>query len=472
MPKLIRCGKYTVRGSILLSDEEGYKSWVGTKHIIACYGLAVQGIVLPSSYPTQRVLTRSAFYYYPELPKVFHFYMGVNEEISTKDLFATVDEYLFAYNCRYPESRLHGKAKRSEPSHILKERYLPADPEVWIHNPMWAMNDGRGPEGYHWASDEEVNCGANLFDQPWQRYIKTITPLINCVVGVHENIKPFTDPTNISICSADNPSANKEVQHSCILHHNVNPEQVTTFQPMIANRKMYIRYDELKEMAKNFPNFLGYLREQNQDMLHEPTNIQHEQHDEISLADAIRMHGLSERIDHPELIPQIEYIYTNEYHDQNLLAYFIDGLAASRSRTAFLCFYQVLERKAYYRKEKNAEITALRRLLEDTTLFRNCDIANAFAYATQCSGGLDLNTHLCGKSGRWKRKEIADTIYKGTRNPLVHAKNDLLRGNQAKVLDDHSCSSIIPFSQEEDDHAIEARMALCRELARVVVLKS
>ncbi|MCF8029530.1 MAG: hypothetical protein K9K39_01385 [Desulfohalobiaceae bacterium] len=472
MPKLIRCGEYTVRGSILLSDEEGHNSWVGTKHIIACYGLAVQGIVLPSSDPTQRVLTRSAFYYYPELPKVFHFYMGINEKISTKDLFATVDEYLFAYNCRYPESRLHGKAKRSESSHILEDRYLPADPEVWIHNPMWAMNSGRGPEGYHWASDEEVNCGANLFDHPWQQYIKTVTPLMNCVVGVHEKIMPFTDPTKLSFCSADNPYSNEEVRHSCMLHHNVDPEKVTTFQPMIANRQMYISYNELKEFASKFPDFLGYFKEKKPNILRDPTVLQYYQHDETCLNDAIRMHGLPQRSNNPDLLPRIEYIYTNKYHDQSLLAYFIDGLAASRYRTAFLCFYQVLERKAHYRKEKDAEKKALRRLIDDTTLFRNCDIANAFAYAEQCSGGLELQKRLCGKSGRWKRKDIADVLYKETRNPLIHAKDDLLSGNQAKASANNTHSSIIPFSREENDHAIEARMVLCRELARVVVLKS
>lgn len=471
MIQLIRCGEHTVRGSILLSDEKGYNSWVGTKHVISCYGLAVQGVVLPSSYPTQRVLTRSAFYYYPELPKVFHFYMGVNEKISTKDLFATVDEYLFAYNCRYPESRLHGKANRNEPFHILEDRYLPADPEVWIHNPMRAMNNGRGPEGYHWASDEEVNCGANLFDQPWKQYVKTITPLINSVVGVHEELRPFVDPSKLFVCSADNPYSNEEVRYSCMLHHDVNPEKVTTFQPMIANRRMYINCDELHEIAINFPNFLGYLKEKNQSILHKSAELQYGQHDEKSLHDAIRIHGLSKRRDYPELIPQIEYIYINEYHDQNLLAYFIDGLVASRSRAAFLCFYQILERKAHYKK-KDSEKKALRSLFDDTELFQNCDFANAFAYVAQCSGGLELKKSLCGRNGKWKRKEIADTIYEETRNPLVHAKDNLLNGNQAKESDKNSRSSIIPFSRGEHEHAIEARMVLCRELARIVVLKS
>lgn len=471
MPKLIRCGEHTLRGSLLLSDEEGYSSWFGTKHIIACYGLTVQGIVLPSSEPTRRVLTRSAFYYYPELPKVFHFYMGFNEKISTRDLFATVDEYLFAYNCRYPESRLHGKAKPYEPSPILEDRYLPADPEVWIHNPMWAMNSGRGPEGYHWASDEEVNCGANLFDQPWQQYIKTITPLINCVVGVHEKLMPFTDPTKLSVYPADNPYSNEEVRHSCMLHHDVEPEKVTTFQPMIANRQMYISYDELKEFASKFPEFLGYLKEKNPNILYDPTALQCEKHDEKSLKDAIRMHGLPKRSDNPDLIPRIEYIYANKYHDQSLLAYFVDGLSASRARTAFLCFYQVLERKAHYRKEKCSEKKALRRLIDDTKIFKNSDIANAFAYAKQFSGGLEIQNRLSGKNGRWKRKDIADTLYKETRNPLIHAKDDLLKDNQEnEAYNAHN--TVIPFSQDEQDYAIEARMVMCRELARVALLKS
>lgn len=245
---------------------------------------------------------------------------------------------------------------------------------------------------------------------------------------------------------------------------------------------MFLRHDELEDLAGRFPNMLGHLLQETPELLgpntRKPVNQEGSETSgqrRSSLPGAISVHGLPRRRDNPELIPPVEYVRCEKEYDPALLPYFIDGLAAARSRAAFLSFYQVLERSAGGERRRNGDKAALRRLLADTELFSHRVLHKAFKQVQQTPGGEELAKKLRTPKEKWNRERIADLLCEETRNPIVHARLGTVSGADVQVQtgpDQRDRMPMAPFSREEYESAIDARTVLCRELARVVVLSS
>lgn len=478
-------GGFIACGDDTLGDEpHRHRRSDGADAIIACSGLCVSGIVLPSAALLRRVLTRSAYYYYPELPKVFHFYMGIEERLPVQDIINALDSYLFSFNCRYTESTLHGKGDGEPARSVIDDRYLPADPDAWIHDPMAAANGGEGIIGHYQMSDEDVYCGRQLFEDPWKEYQRAVDPLTYSRVGVHPRMRPYGFTEGLLLADRNDPHAEQKLRSDYEFKYRQTAENVTTFDPLVANRRMFIRHDELGDLAGRFPNMLGHLLQEAPELLGPSTRKpiiqegwENWEGTRSSLPGVLSIHGLPRRRDNPELIPPVEYVRCEKEYDPELLPYFIDGLAAARSRAAFLSFYQVLERSAGGTRGRNGDKAALRRLLDNTELFSNHALRDAFKQVRQSTGGEELAEKLCTPNGNWKRTGIADLLCEETRNPIVHARLGTVSGEDAQLQHQRGNSGrhrgpIAPFSREEHETAIDARTVLCRELARIVILSN
>jgi hypothetical protein len=427
------------------------------------------------------VLTRSAYYYFPEMPKVFHFYMGIEERLSLQDIINAIDSYLFAFNCRFPESTLHGKGDVEPARDVLSDRYVPADPDAWIHDPMADANGGVGIIGNHQMSDEDVFCGRQLYAEPWKEYQRAIEPLMYSRVGVHPRMRPSSSMEGLLLAHANDPHAEQKLRFDYEFRYGKPADEVSTFEPIIANRPMFIRHDELEDLAGRFPNMLGHLLQETPELLgpsvRRPVIEEGWENWEVrrsSLPGVLSIHGLPRRRDQPALLSPVEYIHCKKEYDPVLLSYFIDGLAAARSRAAFLSFYQVLERSSGGERTRNGDRAALRRLLSDIELFPDHGLHAVFKQVEQRTGGVELADKFATPNGKWKRQDIADLLCEETRNPIVHARSNITI-SQADIdrKAEHGVSQqapIAPFSREEHESALDARTVLCRELARIVVI--
>jgi hypothetical protein len=494
MLKLEECAHTLLRGSFVLGTQDEVwstdsvepkgKRDDGADAIIACSGLSVPGIVLPSASSLRRVLTRSAYYYYPELPKVFHFYIGKDESVSLGSVIESIDNYLFTFNCRYPESTLHGKGDAGRIRPFPEDKYCPADPGVWIHDPLYAANNGKEYKGYHWSTDEEINSGKSLFEKSWKNYTRDIDVFVSHRLGVHGGTPPAAGIKDVARAPVDDEYADRRIRAEYVSFENRDSHDVTTFNPLMIDRRAYIQYEELDNLAGRFPSMLGYLLEARPYLLgiaaRKPVyeeGWEEKQSEPLTLEEVIAMHALPRRRNRPDLLPPIEYVQCDKTHDQTLLSYFIDGLAASRPRAAFMSFYQILERQAGGTRGRGGDLASLKNLLNDTDVFSHKNLESAFKVVSGYNGSEQLKRDIRTSSGKWDREKIAELLNKEMRDPLSHARITtdlpLQRGGAGEQKNPgERREPIVPFSSTEIETNIELKTAFCRELARLLVLQS
>jgi hypothetical protein len=201
------------------------------------------------------------------------------------------------------------------------------------------------------------------------------------------------------------------------------------------------------------------------------------QSEPLTLEEVIAMHALPRRRNRPDLLPPIEYVQCDKTHDQTLLSYFIDGLAASRPRAAFMSFYQILERQAGGTRGRGGDLASLKNLLNDTDVFSHKNLESAFKVVSGYNGSEQLKRDIRTSSGKWDREKIAELLNKEMRDPLSHARITtdlpLQRGGAGEQKNPgERREPIVPFSSTEIETNIELKTAFCRELARLLVLQS
>lgn len=501
MLRLTQCGNDTLRGSLALGfgkipaavldappngvrgseRSDGSRRPDGADAIIACSGLCVRGIVLPSGALLNRVLTRSPYYYYPELPKVLHFYMGIDERLPMDKVINAIDSYLFAFNCRFPDSTLHGKGHVEQPRDVWDDRYIAADPDVWIHDPIHAANGGRGTDGEIQITNEQLFCGNYLYDEAAKAHLNRIDPLTYSRVGVTGRVGQSQDKTPLVRAHRDDPYAEDKLRLEYEFQYQRPADDLTTYVPTLMEERWYLRHDELRKLTAEFPDFLGYYLEGTPDLLgptdREPIveeGWENYRRELRSLQEVVAVHALGRSAETAYRAPPVEYIHCDQEYDPVLLSYFVDGLSAARSRAAFLSFYQVLEHAAGGERGSGGDLSSLTWLLQDTDLYPDRVLSQIVSKVGNMAGGTRLADQMQTHKGKYRRDMIARLLHTETRNPLIHARigATISRDDAESEAGTARPTAIPPFSREEHESAIEARTVLCRELARVVVARS
>lgn len=320
--------------------------------------------------------------------------------------------------------------------------------------------------------------GRTIFEKSWEKYTKDIGVFVSHKLGVHGVTHPAAGIKDLAKASVDDEYADQRI------HSEYVGNDVTIFKPLIIDRRKYIKYEELDNLAGKFPNMLGYLLEVRPYLLgtafrspvHE-AGWEEEQSEHLTLEEAIAIHALPQRRGRADLLPPIEYVQCDKRHDQILLSYFIDGLAASRPRAAFMSFYQILERKAGGTRGRGGDFSSLKNLLTRAELFNNRNIESIFKVIERYEGSEQLKKDMRTSSGKWDRVKIAELLNKEMRNPLSHARTTTDFPSQRGRTGEHKNPGerrepIVPFSSTEIKNNIGLNTALCRELARLLVLQS
>lgn len=438
--------------------------------LIFFHGLNAFGVVAPHLGSHRPVVTRQAFYAFPQLPKALYLFVPL-EQLEGKSLaerhafiFQHADAYLFRWNHKHPESRLNARGSVPTFESERNGQYIHSDGgHTWVHDPFRCDIEEKVAAGPRHVTAEEVCSGQHLIDRHFTAYEQAIERLLDSWVVACDRFELLEKPNSTTtkpqmqdsleerLCrkfpriqyptpewaeSKARTLLSRTPEDHPLIDQAHFSEDLFTYSPAIAESPL-LRYSVVRTLEQNLTS-LGYSVETN--------GFEQVLNDERFLRHFVHPPGLENPIPH-------DVIQENRLYDDSVMAYFIAGLDADRPHAQALGFYQAIERGIPPNSDAKAAIQNRLGTMDIADLRRCYKIAIDEA---------DDALQLRGKKGGIDLSAVADLIVTEMRNPTVHSGTARSGQHQA----------IHPYASEQFTPRFNQAVRLSREIARHCVATS
>lgn len=430
--------------------------------LIFFHGLDAFGVVAPHLGSRRPVLTRQAYYAYPELPKALYLFAPLDsiERQAPAErhefIFSRADAYLFRWNETHPESRLNARGNSPDFEPDRDGQYIHCDGgHTWVHDPMHCDPDERDP-GPFWANAEETASGRTLLDARFDQYEQAVGGLLQSWVIACYRFDLLPDKYRTE--SGSSASSLMEERYSRLVPKGMQPtpeslnataewllslvpsdhplrdnihfrDEVFTYQPVTADVTL-LSYREVQALERML---LGLGHDGDRDGI------------ETILKDPRRLKHYVQPVPLDTPIPH-EHVRQESLYSGTAMSYFLAGLNGDRPHAQVLGYFQVLEHAMHTQLEKGG-LQSLLEAMPDAVLGQ--------CYTTAIGGEADA-LQARGPNGGLNRATLTNLITKEMRDPSVHAGNP--RPGQSPPVD--------PYAAHQFQPRFRQTVAITREIAR------
>ncbi|MFO7581761.1 hypothetical protein [Guyparkeria sp.] len=440
--------------------------------LIFFHGLEAFGVVGPNLGSQRPVITRQAFYAFPQLPKALYLFVPL-EQLEGKSraerhafIFQHADAYLFRWNHEHPESRLNARGSVPTFESERNGQYIHSDGgHTWVHGPFRCDIEEKAKAGPRRMTAEEVCSGQHLIDQRFKEYEQAIERLLDSWVVACDRFELLDEPTSTGgnplthgqleerlsrrFPKTDTPTSDRAESFARMLLNQVpvdHPlldqaefsEEVFCYEPA-SPESMLLSYSVLMRLEQGLTS-LGYFAEAH--------GLDRVLFEDGFLWYFVQPNGLDNPI--PHCIVHEDHLY-----DELAMAYFVAGLDADRPHAQALGFYQTIENTTQPDGGSKAK-AAVQNYLETMNA---ADLRRCYKVAINAS---EDALRLRGKKGGVDLSAMADLIVTEMRNPTVHSGTARSGQHQA----------IHPYASEQFTPRFNQAVRLSREIARHCVATS
>ncbi|MCE8011802.1 hypothetical protein [Billgrantia desiderata] len=441
----------------------------GLEKLVFCHGLETYGVIASNLGALRPHLSRQPLYAYSEIPKAILLFVRESriKEMRRQEigqfLLQQADAYVFEWNKRIPESRLHARGTVPEYEEKREGRYIHTDAShAWVHDPI--RQRALETEGVYRASAEDMGSGRNIIDDVLSQCEKEVLLLCDQWMvaneafrylpeGVNDTSKRFPELIRLGVMQAKSQD---------------EAECCADFFSDKASRNIPVALPKGAVFNKNFV-YKAFLLSGKWLAFSEVIQLEKNL---ISLGHHVERSGMKQLLERECNNP----FFTNPYpFKSNLeweevrvekvypvlpMGYFVSGLEMERPHGKALSFYQVLEYEARrHRRGNECDKSALKNLIGSKELLPDAELRHVFSLGI---GGDEDVFGIKSKKGKIDRQKLGDLIYENLRNPVVHAGGYGKSGEAATP----------PYSIEQFRPHFQQLVRLARELARYFVTES
>ncbi|MDG4868646.1 hypothetical protein P8631_11605 [Guyparkeria sp. 1SP6A2] len=438
--------------------------------LIFFHGLEAFGVVGPHLGSQRPVITRQAFYAFPQLPKALYLFVPL-EQLDGKAaaerhdiVFRHADAYLFRWNHEHPESRLNARGSVPTFESERNGQYIHSDAgHTWVHDPFRCDIEEKASAGPQRVTAEEVCSGQCLIDHHFKAYEQAIERLLDCWVVACDRFE-LLDQASPAESNPERRGSLEQrlcrtfpkVQHPTsdwaesvartllsqvpedhpLLDQAHFSKDLFTYEPAFGESPL-LSHSVVMRLEQDLMS-LGYHAETDglEQILFEDRFLRH----------FVQPHGLDNPIPHG-------VVRENKLYDELAMAYFIAGLDADRPHAQALGFYQAIE---YTIQPKGNAEAAVQRYLQN---MNTAELQRCYKIAIE---GAEDALQLRGGKGGIDRGAMAELIVTEMRNPTVHSGTS--RSGQHPAIH--------PYASQQFTPRFRQLVRLSREVARHCVAKS